>query len=325
MKKLKMNAVLYKDMQIQIKKSNTSVIIFVVNIILMLVATVTLITLAENYANGYSVDNRTLIYLFLGLLATESVFIGLMVPAFTAGAISGERERQTMEVLLTTKMSPWEIVKGKYWSSIMRMLLMLVSGLPIFALVFIYGGVSFLQVLMIVGSIITSLMFFAGIGVYFSAVLKKTSSATIMTFLAMGFYMLGTVLLVAIVHAIILSYNEYCYYTLHSVSTYDYYNMGPFVFILYLNPLTTVFEALSRSFGITTDYVGISGMAMILKELRVTKYAETNFFLHFWGIISLAVQMGVTYLHLRLAAKALDPLRTRRNKHAAKGKRQNNT
>ena len=314
MKLPKMNAVLFKDMQQQVKKARMSVIIFIINLILFIIAGITMLSISSNYTSHYAVDNRILIDLFLGLIVTESVLIGIMVPSFTAGTISGERERQTMDVLLTTKMTPWEIVKGKYWSSIMQMLLLLVSGLPIFALVFVYGGISFFQVLLVIGVVITSLMFFASIGVYFSAVMKKTGGATVLTFIMMLMYMFGTMLFVLIAYAIVESYNSYCYYTLQSIPTHNYYHIGPTVFVLYLNPLTTVFEVLARSFGTEVDYVQMNGMATLIRELDMVPYSESNIFLRFWGIISLAVQMGMTYLHLRLAAKALDPLRARRGK-----------
>lgn len=321
MKLSKMNAVLFKDMQQQVKKAKMSVIIFVINIILFIIAGITLVAISSSYVSHTAVDNRILINLFIGLVITESVLVGLMVPSFTAGTISGERERQTMDVLLTTKMTPWEIVKGKYWSSIMQMLLLLISGLPIFSLVFIYGGISFFQVILVIGVIITSLMFFASIGVYFSAVMKKTGSATILTFIVMLLYMFGTMLFVVIAYAIVTYYNDYCYDVLHSISSRNYYNIGPLVFVLYMNPLTTVFEVLARSFGTEIDYVQMNGMVTVIKELNLVPYSASNFFLRFWGIISIAVQMGITYLHLRLAAKALDPLRTRRSKKCSKRKR----
>lgn len=320
MKLPKMNAVLFKDMQQQVKKAKMSVTIFVINIILFIIAGITLVSISSGYVSHTAVDNRILINLFLGLIITESVLVGLMVPSFTAGTISGERERQTIDVLLTTKMTPWEIVKGKYWSSIMQMLLLLVSGLPIFSLVFIYGGISFFQVILVIGVIITSLMFFSSIGVYFSAVMKKTGSATILTFIVMLMYMFGTMLFVVIAYAVVTYYNDYCYDVLHSISSRNYYSIGPLVFVLYMNPLTTVFEVLARSFGAEIDYVQMNGMVTVIKELNLAPYSASNFFLRFWGIISLAVQMGITYLHLRLAAKALNPL-TRRGKKCSKRKR----
>lgn len=321
MKMPKMNAVLYKDMQQQVKRAKMSIVIFVVNLILFVIAGITLIAISANYASHNAVDNRILIYLFLGLIITEAVLIGFMVPSFTAGTISGERERQTMDVLLTTKMTSWEIIKGKYWSSIMQMLLLIISGLPIFSLVFIYGGISFFQVLLVIGTVITSLMFFAGIGVYFSTVMKKTAGATVLTFIVMFMYIFGTMAVVLIAYAIVTYYNEYCYYTLNSIPTRNYYNIGPLVFILYLNPVTTVFEVLTRIFGAEIDYIQMNGMASLIDALDLVPYSETNVFLRFWGIISFAVQMGITYLHLRLAARALNPLSARRRKGCSKRKK----
>ncbi|HIQ20530.1 MAG TPA: ABC transporter permease [Planctomycetes bacterium] len=41
----------------------------------------------------------------------------LISPVFAAGAITNERERQTLELLLTTTLSPWQILTGKLISS----------------------------------------------------------------------------------------------------------------------------------------------------------------------------------------------------------------
>ncbi len=46
------------------------------------------------------------------------VFNMLVGPAFAAGAVTGERERQTLELLLTTTVSPWQILWGKLLSSL---------------------------------------------------------------------------------------------------------------------------------------------------------------------------------------------------------------
>jgi len=46
------------------------------------------------------------------------VFNMLVGPVFAAGAITGERERQTLELLLTTTVSPWQILSGKLVSSL---------------------------------------------------------------------------------------------------------------------------------------------------------------------------------------------------------------
>jgi ABC-type transport system involved in multi-copper enzyme maturation permease subunit len=46
------------------------------------------------------------------------LFNMLVGPVFSAGAVSGERERQTLDLLLTTILSPWQILSGKLLSSL---------------------------------------------------------------------------------------------------------------------------------------------------------------------------------------------------------------
>jgi len=46
------------------------------------------------------------------------VFNMLVGPVFSAGSITNERERQTLELLLTSALSPWQILSGKLWSSL---------------------------------------------------------------------------------------------------------------------------------------------------------------------------------------------------------------
>lgn len=311
MKALRINAVLYKDMQLKVKKSKTSVLIFVFNLILSLIAFGVLITLSTMAGSYQAVDSRTLIYLFIGLVCAEYGMICLMIPSFTAGAISSEREKQTLDVLLTTRMTPWEIIKGKYWSSIMQILLLFVSGLPIFALVFIYGGISFFQVIEIMLVLVASLMFIASVGIYFSAAMKKTLGATVMTYFTLGFLALGTIIIVALAYALTEYVNNYYYYSnvSYTSTAYNDWSMGPLVFILYLNPVATIFDSLSKVFGIVLDYGQADGMAYFAKHLA--DYGTGNPLVRYWTAFSIAVQMACVYLNLRLAARALNPLRER--------------
>ncbi len=62
-----------------------------------------------------------------------------------AGSIAGERERQTLDMLLATKMKPWSIVLGKLESSLSSVLMLAVSSLPVLSIVFIFGGVGILE------------------------------------------------------------------------------------------------------------------------------------------------------------------------------------
>jgi len=63
-----------------------------------------------------------------------------VVPGLTSGAISGERERQTLDVLLVTPLSPGEIVVSKLLATSAFITLLVVATLPLYILAFSYGG-----------------------------------------------------------------------------------------------------------------------------------------------------------------------------------------
>ena len=52
---------------------------------------------------------------YVGYVLLFNMLVG---PVFAAGAITSERERQTLELLLTTTASPWQIIHGKLLSSL---------------------------------------------------------------------------------------------------------------------------------------------------------------------------------------------------------------
>lgn len=71
----------------------------------------------------------------------------LVVPAFAATAISTERERETLDLMLATGLRARTIVIGKFLSAMGLTGLLFVALMPIVALCFLFGGVSVYQIL----------------------------------------------------------------------------------------------------------------------------------------------------------------------------------
>ena len=82
-------------------------------------------------------------FFFLG----QYVLASLMAPTFAAGAISGEKERKTYEMLLASPLEPWAIVVGKMVASLTHLTVLIVASLPIIMLALPQGGVSIYEVL----------------------------------------------------------------------------------------------------------------------------------------------------------------------------------
>lgn len=66
----------------------------------------------------------------------------VLTPLVTAGAVSGERERGTWDLLLTTPLSSFGIGCSKVAARVLFVLVTLVMGLPFVSVAFLYGDLS---------------------------------------------------------------------------------------------------------------------------------------------------------------------------------------
>jgi ABC-2 type transport system permease protein len=82
------------------------------------------------------------------LLSFVQLFLIVFIaPAFTATTINGEKERQTFDLLLCSKLSAFSLLAGKLIAGLVNALLLIAASIPLFSLVFFFGGVAPSQVL----------------------------------------------------------------------------------------------------------------------------------------------------------------------------------
>ena len=120
--------------------------------------------------------------LFLGLVGIELLLIIFIAPAFTAGAITGERERQTYDLLRTTLLASPSFVIGKLESALGYILLLLFSAIPLQSIAFLFGGVTELEVILSFVLLAVTAVTLGTVGIYFSAVTPRTLSASIRSY-----------------------------------------------------------------------------------------------------------------------------------------------
>ncbi|MCT2534209.1 ABC transporter permease [Aquibacillus koreensis] len=181
------------------------------------------------YGGFNATDSRNL---FMVLAIGQLGLVTFMTPGLTAGAISGEREMQTLNILLTTQQSSTSIVLSKLFSSLAFLVLMLFASLPLYSIVFLYGGVSPSMVVITFGFQLLSMFTIGSLGVMFSTIIRKTMIATITTYAMMLFFLVGTLILFVISLRFSMAYNP------GSVSGGNEYL--PYLFIM-LNPIVTLF------------------------------------------------------------------------------------
>lgn len=120
--------------------------------------------------------------LFAAVLAVQVVLVVFIGPAFTAGAISGERERQTFDLLRTTLLSAESFVLGKLISALSYIFLLILVSIPLQSIAFLIGGLSLIELVLSEALVLLAAITYALYGLWCSAAMRSTLAATVAAF-----------------------------------------------------------------------------------------------------------------------------------------------
>jgi len=129
--------------------------------------------------------------LFYAVAVVELLLIAPLAPAFSAGAITGERERQTYDLVMTTPVRARSFVLGKLVSNLSYVLLLLVVSVPVQVLALLFGGLTLTEVVLGFWVLIVATVFYASVSLFFSAVLRSTVTASIFSYLTVAMTLIG--------------------------------------------------------------------------------------------------------------------------------------
>lgn len=179
--------VVMKEMRSRMRGSRAPVLLFVTTALCILVG---LLVLAPQW--GFREDDSPLAmsrqlaeagqHLFIGLMFLEAGLCALIAPALTAGAISIEREQQTLDLLLLTRLTSTNIALGKLVSSLSFVGIILLCALPVGAISFVLGGVSPGQFCSALALVLAVVALFGAIGLYCSTRFRKTATAVVVAY-----------------------------------------------------------------------------------------------------------------------------------------------
>src|SRR3954464_1557209 len=116
---------------------------------------------------------------FLG----QYMIASLMAPSFASGAITGEKERKSYEMLLASPLRPGAIVLGKLLASLSHLAILIFSSLPIVMLCLPLGGVNFYEVLAMYLALVLSIVTFGMISVACSSFFQRTAASLVVSYL----------------------------------------------------------------------------------------------------------------------------------------------
>jgi len=174
------NPVLQRELLVNLRMTRAFVLLLVYIALLGLVVYVAWPNQARLDLSRRPAEASRLVDLFfLG----QYVLVSLMVPSFAAGTITGEKERQTYEMLLASPMRPVAVVLGKLLAALCHLAVLVFCSLPIVMLCLPLGGVSLYEVLATYGGMAASVTLFGMICVAASSYFTRTIAALVVSYL----------------------------------------------------------------------------------------------------------------------------------------------
>ena len=285
---MNINPVLQKELKLRMRGWRAAATIGIYLSFLTLAAYfATVIARQEFYRS--TLDPELSIGSYIGLAVMQFILISFIAPALTTGSISGEREKQTLDLLLCTRMTPLSIIIGKLFASISQIILLIIASFPIFSIVFLFGGISIKEFLQLFGFFIIISITFGSIGIFFSSYFKRTTAANVVAYGTIMFLYLGTIFITAIF--------------LLATRNHNYQGLFP---LLYINPIVGFTSILWEQFG-SGAFSFIPGFSFAVQGKGLSPW-----------VVNMIFNIILSITLLLLSAQKINPMK---NNYHSNGKR----
>jgi len=295
---VKNNPVYRRERMVRARSYRIPLIIFAFNGVLAVAALLNMYQTVAQVRMSSSIQYGSFLQLYAFVATLEFLLLMFIMPALTSGSISGERERQTLELLFTTKMSSKDIVLGKLFSAVEQLLVLVVSSLPVVLLTFVYGSVDFLDLGLLFICFVIVAFLTGGVGILFSALIRRSTFSNVCTYGVLLLIIVGTYML----NFFALSMDEMQInnMVLQFGETRPVADTGLAVYLLLLNPAATFAEILGDQ---------VSGGAGMLSIRSFFGGNTEGILVRYWIPISLLVQSVVSALVIAGSVFALNPVK----------------
>lgn len=278
---MNINPIYEREHRVSTRSLRLAMTILVFNFVVAGVTLIEMNTVVDFARKTSNIDYVSFLRIFRVVIFLQAVLLIFVTPSFIAGTVSDERQRGTMEILLTTKMSVYTIVFGKFLSLFVSIMLVVLSQLPLLAVLFLYGGISVPDILLLAINFTVFIILLISMGIFCSALVKRTSIATALLYIAVLALFAGTLLIYNFAeNSFMLNENSFlgiCFIKFSKA-------------LLLFNPLVSMDFILSRIMGETTSNILIG-----------------EFWYESWFYISMILEILLSAVFLLLSVCKIKP------------------
>ena len=181
-----------------------------VNSVITVIAIVVFMNMVSYIKTSSENDYAALLQLYLTLAMAECLMIVFIAPALAGTGISQERENGNLELFLSTGVSPWQVILGKLVSCMNMMFVLIVTSLPVFSLVFVYGGVQMRDLIAMISVLLVVALEICSLSILCSAGANRSVYAALSAY-ASDLILIGGTLFVHLAPSLLYSSSVYNY------------------------------------------------------------------------------------------------------------------
>ncbi|MDO4939715.1 MAG: ABC transporter permease subunit [Lachnospiraceae bacterium] len=272
------NPVYNREMKVSARSIRLPLILAAFNLILAVFALASMAATINQARSDAQINYAEFLTIFKYVATIEFAMVLFIMPAMTSGSISGERERGTLDLMLTTKLTPARIVIGKLLTNMSNVIIVLVSSFPVLALVFAYGGVTVKDFIVLMISFITVSFLTAAIGMCASSICRRSTIATAVSYIAVLVLVGGTIGI--------------------NILVYNFTgSAGKWIYLLLANPAVTFYSSINA----------MTGNRYFIADLAAQFNTSIGLDSGVWFTAGTLVQLAVGILLVAVSVKSLSP------------------
>ena len=284
---MRVNPLLRNESKIAVRSIKFTLMIFAYIAVLSIAVMIYYSSVNEAiFSNGLYLESSKLFYVVMAL--GQAILLLFIVPALSSTAICSEREKQTLDILLSSKLTPFQIIIGKVSASSLRVIILIISTMPLYAIGAIIGVVKISNILSLIVFFIVNTIFVSSIGVFVSTYIKTSKVSTALSYALVLFIYIGIIVITWAILMITVYKMSMSGNTLTTVP-----KASP---IVYLSPVVGFVSLLLNQVGLGIEF------SSMFSEFGISMYSE---------YISIVVQLVLSGLFIYLASVKLNPLNKR--------------
>ena len=284
---MRVNPVLRNESKISVRSIKFTLMIFAYIAVLSIAVMIYYSSVNQQvFSNGLYLQSSKLFYVVMAI--GQAVLLLFIVPALSSTSICSEREKQTLDILLSSKLTPLQIIIGKVSASSLRVIILIISTMPLYAIGSLTGVIKISNILELIVFFIVNTIFVSSIGVFISTCAKTSKVSTTLSYALVLFIYIGIIVItwaILMITVYKMSMNGNTLTTVPKASP-----------IVYLSPVVGFVSLLLNQVGLGIEF------SSMFSEFGISMHSE---------YISIVVQLVLSGLFIYLASVKLNPLNKR--------------